>query len=165
MTDLTELQSGDWMDRDNATRLLWASPTEQPPRQADPLVRLRAIRADGARAAGGRAMQKGRMLKVVRYVQAAEHDAGAQFEVLELVAQSRHWLVRDEACQDPAPALLEYRSGLTRARRLLRAGFADGLLAPTWEHISPHLAEYERFLRDMETHGWFLGLASSETGR
>ncbi|MEV7617576.1 recombinase family protein [Streptomyces sp. NPDC089799] len=106
------------------------------------------------------------MLKVVRYVQAPEREAAAQFEALELVAQSRHWLVRDETFVDSAgPALLEYRPGLSAARKMLRSGFADGLLAPTYEHISPHFAEYERFLRDMEAHRWFVALALPETGR
>ncbi|MFD6891836.1 hypothetical protein [Streptomyces sp. NPDC059957] len=82
------------------------------------------------------------------------------------MARSRHWLVRDEMCLDPAgPALLEYRPGLSAARRLLRAGFADGLVVPTYEHISPDLREYERFLKQMAERGWFVALALAETGR
>lgn len=90
----------------------------------------------------------------------------SQFDALKLVAQSRHWLVRDEQCLDTdGPALLEYRAGLSTARRLLRAGFADGLVAPTYQHISPDLREYERFLKDRTAQGWFVPLAISETGR
>ncbi|MEV7525865.1 hypothetical protein [Streptomyces sp. NPDC091371] len=166
MTAFTELQPDDWMDRDSTVRREWTSLGQRPVRQADPLARLLGFRTDGVRAAGEVARQNGRMLKVVRYVQAPECEADAQFEALELVARSRHWLVRDELCLDSAgPALLEYRPGLSAARRLLRAGFADGLVAPTYEHISPNLQEYERFLKDMAGRGWFVALGRSETGR
>lgn len=166
MTALTELQPEGWMDRDNAIQRRWTGLGEGPVRQADPLSRLWGVRTDGVRAAGDLARRNGRMLRVVRYVQAPQHEAGPQFEELELVARSRHYLVRDEECLDPGgPALLEYRSGLSAVRRLLRAGFADGLVAPAYEHISPNLREYERFLKDMALHGWFVALALSETGR
>lgn len=166
MTAFTEPQSTDWMDRDNANRRQWEPAGATPVRQADPLARLWGVRTDGVRAASDVARQNGRLLKVVRYVQAPERESNSQFEVLELVAQSRHWLVREEQCLDTGgPALLEYRPGLSAARRLLRTGFADGLVAPTYEHISPDLREYERFLKDMSAQGWFVALALSETGR
>ncbi|MFK0252961.1 hypothetical protein [Streptomyces sp. NPDC090445] len=155
MTAMTELQPDDWTE-----------PGQEPVRQADPLSRLWGVRTDGVRAAAALARQNGRVLRVVRYVQAPQHEADARFEALELVARSRHYLVRDETCLDVGgPALLEYRPGLSAARRLLRSGFADGLLAPAYEHISPHLAEYERLLKDMAARGHFLALALSETGR
>ncbi|MFG2986226.1 hypothetical protein ACGFYQ_34080 [Streptomyces sp. NPDC048258] len=166
MTAFTELRLDDWMDRDNANQRRWTPLAESSVRQADPLARLWGVRTDGVRAAWEQARQNGRMLRVVRYVHAAEHEAGAQFEALELVAKSRHWLVRDEPCLDVEPAVrLEYRTGLSAARLLLRAGFADGLLAPTYEHISADLREYESFLKQMAARGWFVALALSETGR
>ncbi|MBT2402018.1 MULTISPECIES: hypothetical protein [unclassified Streptomyces] len=166
MTAMTKLELDDWMDRDNAVQRHWAGVGTPPARQSDPLARLLGFRTDGVRAAGEVARQNGRKLRVVRYVQAPEHEAGPQFEALELVAQSRHFQVRSELCLDPAgPALLEYRPGLAAARCLLRAGFADGLVAPTYEHISPDLREYERFLKAMAERGWFVALALSETGR
>lgn len=165
--DLTEIPAvPDRRERDNNLQRQWSPLVNRSIQQADPLYRLWGVRTGGVRAASSIARQNGRMLKVVRYVQAPEREAGPQFEALELVAQSRHYLVRDELCLDAGgPALLEYRSGLAAARCLLRAGFADGLLAPTYEHISPHLAEYERFLRDMHARGWFVALALEETGR
>lgn len=103
---------------------------------------------------------------MVRYVQAPRKEADAQFEVMELLAKGRHWIVRDELCLDsPGPALLEYRPGLAAARRLLCAGYADGLLVPRYEHVSPDIAEYERLLLEMDQRGWFVALALSETGR
>lgn len=165
MTAMPELQSDDWMDRDSAVQRLWSRSREQPGRRADPVKRLRAIRTDGVRAAGALARQNGRQLRVIRYVQAPENEAGAHFEALELVALSRYWLVRDETCFDPAgPALLEYRPALSAARRLLRGGFADGLLVPSYEHISPNLNEYERLLQELRERGWFVALALSENG-
>ncbi|CAL9634639.1 hypothetical protein SUDANB120_06168 (plasmid) [Streptomyces sp. enrichment culture] len=165
--DSTEIPAvRDGMGRDNALRRQWSPLASRPIRQAASLTRLWGFRRDGVRAAASLARRNSRMLKVVRYVQAPEREAGAQFEELELVARSRHYLVVDELCLDVGgPMLLEYRSGLRAARRLLRGGFADGLLAPTYEHLSPNVAEYERLLRDLHAHGYFVALAESETGR
>ncbi|MFF5809747.1 hypothetical protein [Streptomyces sp. NPDC012746] len=129
MTASADPQTYDWMDRDNALRRRWTSLGDVPVRQADPLARLLGFRTDEVRVAGEIARQSGRRLRVVRYVQTAEHEAGTHLAALSLVAQSRRWLVRGEPCLDMAgPALLEYRPGLSAARRLLHAGFADGLL-------------------------------------
>ncbi|MGP3690864.1 recombinase family protein [Streptomyces sp. IBSNAI002] len=164
MTALTEPQNTDWMDRDNAIARQWTRLGARPVRQADPLARLVGFRTDGVRAASELARQNGRSLRVVRYLHTPEHEAGAQFEALELVCQARHWLVRDELCVDPVSlTLLEDREGLSAALDLLSAGFADGLVTPTYEHISPDLREYELFLKEMAARGWFVALALPET--
>ncbi|KPI29313.1 hypothetical protein OV450_7278 [Actinobacteria bacterium OV450] len=166
MTAFTEPQHNNWMDRDNAVLRRWSSRGEQPVWETDPLPRLLGFRTDGVRGAEVGARQRQRTLKVVRYVQTPTFEAAAQFEALELVACARHWRVRREPCLDlDGPALLEHRPGLSAAKRLIRAGFADGLLAPRYEHISPNLREYERFLKDMADHGWFVALALPETSR
>ncbi|WP_329317305.1 hypothetical protein OG723_43995 (plasmid) [Streptomyces sp. NBC_01278] len=165
MTAFTESQHSDWMDRDNATERRWTRLGARPVRQADPLTRLLRFRTDGVRAAGELARQNGRIPRIVRYLH-GPHEANAQFEALERVCRSRHWLVRNELCADPAgPALLEYRVGLSAALGLLSAGFADGIITPTYEHISPDLREYERFLKEMAARGWFVALALPETGQ
>ncbi|MEU9146584.1 recombinase family protein [Streptomyces sp. NPDC048349] len=165
LTALTQVQFGDWTDRNNAEQRR-VSLDARPAGRSDPLERLRALRTGGVRRAGERAGYNGRMLRVVCYVQAPRQEADAQLELLELMAKARHWIVRDERCLDSAgPALLEYRPGLSAARRLLRAGYADGLLVPRYEHVSPNLAEYERLLLEMDQRGWFMALALSETGR
>ncbi|OEJ30017.1 hypothetical protein [Streptomyces subrutilus] len=103
---------------------------------------------------------------MVLYAQAPQQEADAHFEALELVAKARNWSVRGQMCLDSTgPALLEYRPGLTTARGLLRAGYADGLLVPRFEHISPHRGEYERFLREVDERDWFVALALPESGR
>lgn len=166
MTAFTELQPDDWMDRDNANNRRWTRLGERPVRQADPLARLLGFRTDGVRAATELARQNGRIPRVVRYLQTPEREADAQFEALELVAHSRHWLVRDELCLDPdGPALLEDRPGLKAMQRLLSAGFADGMVTPRYEHISRDLREYERFLKEMGNRGWFVALAMPETSQ
>ncbi|WP_158781228.1 recombinase family protein [Streptomyces sp. NRRL S-237] len=164
MTAFTAPQNTDWMDRDNAIERQWSRLGARPVRQADPLARLVGFRTDGVRAGGELARQNGRIPRVVRYLHTPLQEAGAQFEALELMCQARHWLVREELCVDPiGPALLEDREGLSAALDLLSAGFADGLVTPTYEHISPDLREYERFLKEMATRGWFVALARPET--
>ncbi|MFE3864494.1 hypothetical protein ACFVQ9_27415 [Streptomyces goshikiensis] len=155
-----------WMDRDNASERQWTTLRARPAGQDDPLPRLQAFRADGVRAGSELARQNGRVPRVVRYLLTHEQEAAAQFEALELVCQARHWLVRDELCVDPVgPAPLEDRESLSAALGLLSAGFADGLVTATYEHISPDLGEYEQFLKEMAARGWFVALALPETGR
>ncbi|MGW2680902.1 hypothetical protein [Streptomyces sp. NPDC001436] len=43
-------------------------------------------------------------------------------------------------------------------------GFADGILCPTYEHVSPDLEEYEEVLRSATSRRWFVALAVPETG-
>lgn len=164
MTALTEPQNTDRTDPDNATAHRWTRSGARPDEPADPLARLVGFRMDGVRAAGELARQNGRMLRVVRYLRTPEDEVGAQSEALELVSQSRHWLVRDDLCVDPVGlSPLEDREGLSAALDLLRAGFADGLVTPTYEHISPDLREYEYFLKEIAARGWFVALALPET--
>ncbi|MGW3326313.1 hypothetical protein [Streptomyces virginiae] len=106
------------------------------------------------------------MTTIVRYVRVLARHADAQFEALECTAGSRQWLVRDEWCKDtPAPARpLADRPGWQLAMRVLREGYADGVMAPRYEQVSSDLAAYEEVLNELHEGGWFLGLAIPERG-
>ncbi|WP_405444655.1 hypothetical protein [Streptomyces erythrochromogenes] len=106
------------------------------------------------------------MATVVRYVCVPAQHADPQFEALECTAASRHWLVRDEWCKDtPDPARpLADRPGWQLAMRVVREGYADGVMVPRYEQVSSDLAAYEEVLDQLHEGGWFLGLALPERG-
>ncbi|WP_449480509.1 hypothetical protein [Streptomyces avidinii] len=154
------------MDRDIAIERRWTRLGGRPIQRACPLATLLGLRKDAVRAAGELTRQTARNLPAVHYLYAPAQEAGAQLEALELVGRSQHLLVRGELCVDPiGPVLLQDREGLSAALYLLRAGFADGLVTPKYEHISPDLREYEHFLNEMAARGWFVALAPPETGQ
>lgn len=144
-----------------------ALPTDNGGKAASELLsRLEGARAKAVQEASERNRAAGRMTTIVRYVRVLARHADAQFEALECTAGSRQWLVRDEWCKDtPAPARpLADRPGWQLAMRVLREGYADGVMAPRYEQVSSDLAAYEEVLNELHEGGWFLGLAIPERG-
>ncbi|MFE3608352.1 hypothetical protein [Streptomyces goshikiensis] len=162
----TDSHRFDWMDRDNSRSRRTAELEGRPIEQVDPLLRLRRYRSEGVRAARERARQKGRALRVACYAQGPVNASAALSDSLGRAALALSYDVRGELCLDSAgPARVEYRPGLCAAQRLLRRGFADGLVTPSYQHISTDLGEYQRFLEALAARGWFVALVRAETDR
>lgn len=64
---------------------------------------------------------------------------------------------------DPARPLAD-RPGWQLAMRVVREGYADGVMVPRYEQVSSDLAAYEEVLDQLHEGGWFLGLALPERG-
>ncbi|MFF3728532.1 hypothetical protein ACFYYM_39985 [Streptomyces erythrochromogenes] len=125
-------------------------PTDNGGKAASELLsRLEGARAKAVQEASDRNRAAGRMTTIVRYVRVPARHADAQFEALE--------------CTDPARPLAD-RPGWQLAMRVLREGYADGVMAPRYEQVSSDLATYEEVLNELHEGGWFLGLAIPERG-
>ncbi|MER6256278.1 recombinase family protein [Streptomyces sp. NPDC001584] len=156
-----------WMDRDNAAYAWhsWFSGDEGLRVAADPHRRLMYLRQNMLTEATHALRRNGRTPRVALYVctRSSAPDAEQQFARLRAVAVRRAMRVGAEFTDGHGPSAVEQRTGLLKALDQVRQGFVDGILCPDFEHISPHLDEYERVLRTTAQRRWFVALGAPET--
>ncbi|MFE2163891.1 hypothetical protein ACFXB3_02220 [Streptomyces sp. NPDC059447] len=156
-----------WMDRDNAVRAWHSRYTGDEGLQvtADPHRRLMYLRQNMLHEATHALRRNGRTPRVALYVCTRSYDPDPtdQFDLLHAIASQRGMRAGAEFTDGNGPTAIERRTGLLKALEQVRRGFVDGLLCPTFEHISPHLDEYEHVLRTTAQRRWFVALGSPET--
>ncbi|MEU9146559.1 hypothetical protein [Streptomyces sp. NPDC048349] len=109
--------------------------------------------------------RNGRTPRVALYLctRSYDPDPAEQFDLLYAVASQRGMRAGAEFTDGNGPTAIAQRTGLLKALEQVRQGFVDGLLCPAFEHISPHLDEYERVLRTTAHRRWFVALSDPET--
>ncbi|WP_327733415.1 recombinase family protein [Streptomyces nojiriensis] len=156
-----------WMDRHNAAYAWnsWYSGGEGQRVTADPHRRLMYLRQNMLTEATHALRRNGRTPRVALYVctRSSAPDTEEQFALLRAVAVRRAMRVGAEFTDGQGPSAVEQRTGLLKALTKVRQGYVDGILCPDFEHISPHLDEYERVLRTTAQRRWFVALGSPET--
>lgn len=134
--------------------------------EVDPLHRLMYLRQHMLTEATHAARRNGRTPRVALYVctEASDSDPGPVFDRLRAVARTRGMRAGTEFTDGNGPTLRGRRGGFMNALEHVQFGFADGILCPTYEHVSPDLEEYEEVLRSATSRRWFVALAVPETG-
>ncbi|MCX5174228.1 recombinase family protein [Streptomyces virginiae] len=153
------------MDRDNAAYAWnsWLAGGEGLRVAADPHRRLMYLRQNMLHEATHALRRNGRTPRVALYVCTRSSDPEEQFALLRAVAVRRAMRVGAEFTDGHRPIAVEQRTGLLNALAQVRQGYVDGILCPDFEHISPHLDEYERVLRTTAQRRWFVALRDPET--
>ena len=157
-----------WMDLDNAWQRRLHP--DQPRFQPDPRLRLRRLRKTAVRTVAEQTGQL-RTLRVITYalVQPNRSPEPDHARLAEYAKDAKNtWHVKYEL-HDETPNLQaapdpQHRNGWLMARRLLRTGAADGVLAVSREVISPDDTSYYRELCWIGDHSSFLELLIAEDG-
>ncbi|MFJ8165571.1 hypothetical protein ACIRBY_32305 [Streptomyces sp. NPDC096136] len=112
------------------------------------------------------ARRNGRTPRVALYVctKASAPDPGPVFDQLRAVARVRGMQAGAEFTDATGPTIPGRRGGFMNVLEHVQHGYADGILCPSYEHVSPDLEEYEEVLRSATSRRWFVALAAPETG-
>lgn len=148
----------DWMDAERERDATWS------PNKAwiepDPNARLAALRRDNLQQALSQVLSKGRAPRVCRYAL----SVGGQWpsnalDAATAFATRNAWQTggEEKTFTDYYGALsLELRTGWCVVRKLIRTGYADGVVVTTPSFISPRVEEYEQELHWFELHCAFI---------
>lgn len=131
--------------------------------EVDPFRRLMYLRQHMLTEATAAARRNGRTPRVALYVCTKASDPGPVFDRLRAVARVRGMQAGAEFADATGQTIPGRRGGFMNVLEHIQHGYADGILCPSYEHVSPDLEEYEEVLRSATSRRWFVALAVPET--
>ncbi|MFD6989397.1 hypothetical protein [Streptomyces sp. NPDC059943] len=144
-------------------QMVWVEP--------DPIARLAALRRDNLQQVVSQVLSKGRAPRVCRYAL----SVGGQWPSTSLGAATAFavrnaWQVGGEGqtfTDHRGASSPNLRTGWRLVRKLVRSGYADGVVVTTTSVISPHADEYEQELNWFALHCAFVAVVApaSQVGR